>query len=394
MTGREARTGGLPAAAGVPRVVISTDDTSTFTNTGAAGINNLVALGDLLLIDNVGRNFEIRRLTTHANEPVFAQICRYDVTIFPGEDVPSTLDLDVHGAALSGDGSWLLVENHYGHVRCFEWPSPRMQPGFRPAPAFELQFLGDTERVLLYDDCLIVSSPRGAYVADPPRPGIFVSEQVAPPRASAPDMARRRLGYVHALEDWGTVIRLAIDPHLQLLAVASCDRVGVFALERTTEGPRVGRCLWKTAIAQSMQWLAIDPVRDQVLSAGYDGGDSDPDGENWNACRGGVLNAWSLRGELLSAMALPDTTAWGYGSDALTLSREGTVVYLVDRTAGLHAIDLTTGHIEERCAGLRMPDSQPVPSLGIGHCALVESRLYAGFSRGGYRLFQYDISRG
>jgi hypothetical protein len=382
---------GLPRAEsrGIPRPVMPTDDSSTFTNTGAAGINRLVGLGDLLLIDNIGRNFEIRRLTDEGNEPSFTQIARYDVTIFPGEDNPSILDLDVHGASLNGDGSLLLICNHYGHVRCFDWPLRPAQTSRRLASTFEAQLLGDTERVLFYDDCLIVSSPRGAYTVDPPMPGIFVSERVS--RASGRAMSPRRLTYVHALQDWGMVAALAVDPRLQVLAVATHDRLGMFGLESTKAGPRLGRCLWSTAVAQSMQWLAIDSVREQLLSAGYDGTDSDPDGDDWNACRGGVLNVWNLRGDILSAMPLPDTTAWGYGSDPFAMSSEGTVLYVVDRTAGLHAIDLSSGSTEELCGPLRMPDGQPVPSLGIGHCALVSSRLYAGFSRGGYRLFQYEI---
>ncbi|MPZ16541.1 MAG: hypothetical protein GEV06_01305 [Luteitalea sp.] len=369
-----------------------TDDASTFTNTGGAGINRLVALDDLLLIDNIGRNFEIRRLTGEGHEPAFTQIARYDVTIFPGEDIPSILDLDVHGASLSADGSLLLVCNHYGHVRCFEWPVPRTPTGGRLTSSVEVQLLGDTERVLFCDDCLIVSSPRGSYTLDPPTPGIVVSERVTSSRASARAVPPRRLTYVPALQDWGTVIGLAIDTRLQLLAVASGDRVGVFGLESTKDGLRVGRCLWKKTVAHSTQWLVIDSLRERLLSAGHDGTDSDPDGDDWNACRGGVLNMFSLRGEVLSVTALPDTTAWGYGSDPLVLSSDGTVVYAVDRTAGLHALDVATGRIEEVCGGLRMPDGQLMPSLGIGHCALVDRRLYAGFSRGGYRLFHYDTS--
>lgn len=391
MTTREARTTGPLAAAGIPRVVMPTDDSSTFTNTGAAGINRLVALGDLLLIDNIGRNFEIRRLTGESNEPSFTQMVRYDVTLFPGEDNPSILDLDVHGASLNADGSLLLICNHYGHVRCFEWPLRPAPTSRRVAPTFDVQLLGDTERVLFCEDCLIVSSPRGAYTADPPLPGIFISERVTRSPASARALPPRRLAYVHALEDWGTVMALAVDPHLQLVAVASRGRIGVFGLERTKEGPRPRRCLWSTAVAQSTQWLAIDSAGDQLLSAGYDGANRDPEGDDWDVCRGGVLNVWNRRGEILSAAPLPDTTAWGYGGDPLARSTAGTMVYVVDRTAGLHAVDLRTGRTQELCGGLRKPDGQPVPSLGIGHCVVVDRRLYAGFSRGGYRLFRYDI---
>ena len=78
-------------------VVLPTDPTSTFTNTGAAGVNRLVAFDDVLLVDNIGRNFEIRKVGGEA-EPTWIQQVLYDVTIFPGEDNPSILDSDVHGA--------------------------------------------------------------------------------------------------------------------------------------------------------------------------------------------------------------------------------------------------------------------------------------------------------
>ena len=106
---------------GATMEVLDSDATSSFSNTGAAGINRLVPLDGLLLVDNIGRNFELRQVSDAAG-PAWVQRALYDVTIFPGEDNPSILDSDVHGAFLTSDRRWLLVGNHFGRMRCFAWP--------------------------------------------------------------------------------------------------------------------------------------------------------------------------------------------------------------------------------------------------------------------------------
>ena len=171
---------------GATMEILDSDRTSSFSNTGAAGINRLVPLDDLLLVDNIGRNFELRQVSDAAG-PAWIQRALYDVTLFPGEDNPSILDSDVHGAFLTADRRWLLVGNHFGRVRCFAWPLTGHGSPCRPSPSVELQLPGDTERLAFDGTRLITSSPRGSYTPDPPRPGVFISESVTPLLTASPD---------------------------------------------------------------------------------------------------------------------------------------------------------------------------------------------------------------
>jgi hypothetical protein len=371
---------------------LPTDQTSTFVNSGAAGVNRLVSVDDLLLIDNIGRNFEIRRIVSPGGAPVFEQRALYDVTAFPGEDNASILDSDVHAAFVTSDGSTLLTCNHFGRVRCFDWPLQSGTAGRRLTSRVDLQLPGDTERLAFHAGCLITSSPRGAYAPEPPCAGIFISEPVTPHLLPGLADGVRRLDCRHELESWGIVMGLAIDRGLELIAVASTDRLGLFRLTTTRSGVRLGDSVWERPMRYATQFLAFDSIRGRLLSAGYEDDGRDPDGDDWNACRGGMLARFTMDGDVLSTAALPDATAWGYGSDAIAVSPGSDVAYALDRSAGLHSIDLATGSTRDVCAGLCGPNGEPVASLGIGHCLVAAGRVYAGFSRGGYRLFRYDIA--
>ena len=79
-------------------------------------------------------------------------------------------------------------------------------------------------------------------------------------------------------------------------------------------------------------------------SSGAMNGGNDDDGSEWNACRGGTLTVLTASGNEAGRVALPDATAWGYGSDPIVLSGNGQIAYVVDRVAGVHAVDLVTGH--------------------------------------------------
>ena len=96
-----------------------------------------------------------------------------------------------------------------------------------------------------------------------------------------------------------------------------------------------------------------------------------------------------FRGPKSGTVSLPDATAWGYGSDPIVLSENGQIAYVVDRVAGVHAIDLVTGHTELPLR--RVSQSADTESLGIGHAVRIAGHLYAGFSRGGYRVFRFRL---
>ena len=371
-------------AGGAAIEVLDSDATSSFSNTGAAGINRLVVLDDLLLVDNIGRNFELRQVSDAAG-PSWIQRALYDVTIFPGEDNPSILDSDVHGAFLTSDRRWLLVGNHFGRVRCFAWPLSGPGTPCRPSPGVELLLPGDTERLAFDGTRLITSSPRGSYTPDPRRPGIFISEPVPPLLVASKGGEPGSLDCRCELAAWGVITAMAFDPGRRLLAVSAGVRLGLFALDEDTPGNGFGP-LWSMALGHAAQWLAFDG-RGQILAAGHRGG-SDDDGTEWNACRGGTLTVLTTAGSEAGRVSLPDATAWGYGSDPIVLSENSQAAYVVDRVAGVHAIDLASGHSECLYEGVASAETE---SLGIGHAVRIAGHLYAGFSRGGYRVFRFRI---
>ena len=52
-------------------------------------------------------------------------------------------------------------------------------------------------------------------------------------------------------------------------------------------------------------------------------------------------------GAAAASLALPDATAWGYGCDPIVFAPDGETAYVVDRAAGVHAIDM--GIRSSRC---------------------------------------------
>src|SRR5262249_5289085 len=233
--------------------------------------------------------------------------------------------IDIHAALLTHDCSSLLVANHYGLVRGFEWPVLQENAGV----AFELQLPGDTERLLLTRDCLITSSPRGQMTPDAQTPGLVVSEPLRPAMQRARGTARPyRLSFHRELEGWGVISAMAARE--ELLAVAAADHLGLFQTALHDGELTLSTCLWQVDLPCYVQWLAFNGDG-RLLAGGYDPPTEDHHGDNWEATSGGCLNILSLQGNLLLQAPLPDTTAWGYGNDALALSPDGSRVFALDR---------------------------------------------------------------
>ncbi|MPZ48070.1 MAG: hypothetical protein GEU75_01950 [Dehalococcoidia bacterium] len=360
-------------------VIVPTDPASTFTNSTAAGINRVVALSpDLLLVNNIGRNCELWHFDSAGG---FRQQAVFNTTIFPGEDFPSIFDLDAHAAFLADGGATLLLCNHYGLVRCFDLAAT--EAGSLTVAA-TLSLPGDTERLLLAQGCLIASSPRGQYTPEPAEPGILISERL--PRLADVRGREIALGYELGLRDWGMVTALATNAAQRLLAVGAAERIGVFALESREHGLRLGRCLWERRIPYLPQWTGFDGAA-RLIVAGYDATLDDPAGIDWDALGRGGFDAYSLGGDLLLRASLPDETAWGYGADPIAPSADYRHLYAIDRRAGLHAVSTLTGEGRQIYDGIDAPES-----LGIGHAETIHGSLFAGFSRGGYRLCRYGLS--
>ena len=362
--------------------VIDTDPSSSFVCEYVAGVNRVLSLPPYLLVDNIGRNVELWRFQAGGREP--AARARYDLSSYPDDPIASLLDVDLHAAFLRCDGHELLTVNHYGRARRFELPAP-----VQMEPTGELQLLGDTERVVIAGDSLIASSPRGEFTNDAPQPGVFLFEPLPVAWDDPATAGARRLASSQALADWGVIGALAVATHADRIAVASGIRLGVFRLVRAGVTLRLGECVWETTLAFHCQWLHFDEVG-RLWAGGHRA--SATDSADWNACRGGGISAFTDEsGALQFTVGLPDQTAWGYGADPLVLAPDRPAVYVLGRDASLHVVDLNRRALSQLYPALDAPAAAASPSLGIGHAALRGDWLYAGFSRGGFRLLRYDV---
>ena len=382
------RTSAEPAALPTPEV-IATDPRSSFSNSTKYGVNRIVALGDYLLVNNIGANCEVWQFAPghSGHESEVRHRALFNTTIFPGQDLPSIFDVDAHAAFLLNGGKNLLLSNHYGRLRCFDLT--QLASGKLPLVS-ELSFRGDTERILLVDGCLVTTSPRGQFTPDPAEDGLLISAPLAD-LARGPTTASDYLDYVRYLPGWGTLTALATDASRRLLAVGAAQRLGLFEFEASGTGLTLGRCLWERSVPYLPQWLGIDTQRGRVLVAGYEDLDADPTGDDWDALSHGGFAVYSQAGDLLLKALLPATTAWGYGADAVVPSSDYSHLYALDRSAALHSISTDTGESSQLYPGAAPDERTWLQSPGIGHCEVIGRSFYAGFSRGGYRLFRYAL---
>ena len=365
-------------------LAIETDASSSFVCDYLAGVNRVLSLPPYLLVDNIGRNFEVWRFQSDEVEPATRTL--YDLTSYPDDPMASLLDVDLHAAFVCRDRGELLAVNHYGRVRGFDLAAP----GTRMRPARELQLLGDTERIVMAGDCFIASSPRGEFTDDAAQPGVFLFEPIGASVApSALDV--RRLACDQALAGWGVISALAVPPAVNRLAVAAGLRLGVFELLCSRAGIRLGDCLWEASLTFHCQWLHIDDAG-RLWAAGHRPLSDAAADADWDACRGGGITAFVVEdGVQQVAAALPEATAWGYGADPVALAAGGRQLYVLGRDASLHVIDMTTRTTHRSYHPPETGAGATPPSFGIGHMALRDHWLYGGFSRGGFRLLRYAV---
>jgi hypothetical protein len=88
-------------------------------------------------------------------------------------------------------------------------------------------------------------------------------------------------------------------------------------------------------------------------------------------------------------VALPEETSWGYGADPIVPDAGGRSVYALGREGSLWRIDVA-GRRATRIYRPADHDAGAAP-LGIGHAALWDGWIYAGFSRGGFHLRRYAL---
>jgi hypothetical protein len=363
--------------------IVQTDASSSFVCDYVAGVNRVLSLPPYLLVDNIGRNVEVWRFQSAHREPVARAV--YHDTSYPDDPIASLLDVDLHAAFLRHDGHELLTVNHYGRARRFELPASAVQMH----PTGEVQLLGDTERVVMAGDCFIASSPRGEFTDDAPQPGVFLFEPI-PSSLEPAAVGTRRLASDQVLADWNVISALTVSAGSNRLAVASGPHLGTFELACNKAGLRLGDCVWEADLTFHCQWLQVDETG-RLWAGGHRLSSADDSGD-WDACRGGGIDAFAIESGVLHVTAgLPDATAWGYGADPVVLAPGSREVLVLGRDASLHVVDMTRRSSHQLYAALEVPDGVAMPSLGIGHAALRDGWLYAGFSRGGFRLLRYDL---
>jgi hypothetical protein len=182
---------------------------------------------------------------------------------------------------------------------------------------------------------------------------------------------------------------LAVSKASDRLAVAAAQRLGFFELSVSPKGARLGECLWDTPLEFHCQWLHFDAAH-RLWAGGFWPPASDASIDDWNACVGGGVQAFAIEsGRRQFTSVLPEATAWGYGADPLVLSDDSRSLYALGRDASLQVIDVMTGATTRLCDPPEAMDTRA--SLGIGHAAVRDGWLYAGFSRGGFLLIRYDL---
>jgi hypothetical protein len=361
-------------------------------------------MGDFLFVSNIGKNIEIQQWTDGAIAPIRRWL--FDGTSYPGEDRNSLLDLDMHSVFCLPDDPHVLISNHFGTIRAFDFP-PNGTGSETITPRLEMEWLGDVERWSIVGSCLITSAPRGHETSDTPQSGLRISESLADVIKSK----RYQIGFRSDLEDWGVVTALAVDAGNRLLAIAVNNRVGLFRLfggdldrecDRDRDDIRLGDLLWQTELSFPASMIEIDPARQRVVAAGADVIVAESTFDAWDKVTGGQIASLSLEdGHLMNQVPLDVDIAWGYGCEPFYLDRSAGIIYGVDRYAGLHKFDSESFRSEQIYASMEGNDSSPDrngdspdpnrASLGIGHLTRIGGNLFAGFNRGGHRLFRYQV---
>jgi hypothetical protein len=327
-------------------------------NSQPEGIGRVVALGDLVAWNNLGRNivFADRDLRPVS---VFAR------TMFPDDDELSQYDLDIHAILEVPETAVVLTLNHLGWVRAFHRSDlVRARPVSEVQPAWTAMFAADVERSVVAGSYLVGSRPRSDGAQ-----GVVVSGPIEAPAgrtAIGADVAGQQFGEVTALG----VVSGAGDP---LVALGGKGRVALVACPDGT----IGRPRWEVDVNFRTAALVWDG---RLLWAAGSAITAGPlDDYDWDQLTGGGYAALDPSdGAAVVTGRLPDDVAWGTGGVPVVFTEAGPVA--VGRTGCLHLVHATEPTRSRSTAPLAHS------SLGIAHAAAAGGRLLYGFNRGGYRL--------
>jgi hypothetical protein len=334
-------------------------------NSQPEGIGRVVALGDLVCWNNLGRN------VVFADSGLRPRAI-FGTTLFPEEDEASQYDLDVHAILDVPDAGLVVVLNHFGTVRGFERDELLGSNDGRPvAPSLVWSFVADVERSLVVAGRLVGSAPRSNGAI-----GLVVSDvfHTLPNGETIPT----RWGAT----SFGEVTALAVipSPHDPQVVVGGDGTMALLPLKQH----HMGRPRWEANIgfrAATISW------HDEALwAAGPDRG-TNIDDYDWEALSGGGFAVFDhVDGKTIMSGPLPNDVAWGTGGVAV--APFGGMLAAASRTGRLHLLDPRTGTSRLSTAPLG------AASLGIAHLAVTARRVLCGFNRGGYRLHSFTEPAG
>jgi hypothetical protein len=332
-------------------------------NSQPEGIGRVVALGDLICWNNLGRNVVF---ADHRFRPRRV----FGTTLFPGQDEPSQYDLDVHSILEVPELGLILVMNHYGTVRGFRCSDIlRRYDGIAIEPTSLWSFVADVERTIVVAGRLVGSVPRSEGAV-----GLLVSAPLdgLPSRAKLPTQE-------HAAA-FGEVTAVGVVPRKDgpLIAIGGESNVALLPFV----GDRVRGPAWEAEVGfrvASLTWH-----EGALFAAGPDCAGPVDDYE-WERLRGGGFALLSpTDGRTILCGQLPDDVAWGTGGVAV--APLGRMMVAAGRTGRLHLIDLRS------LGSHRATNPLTDTSLGIAHLAVVGRRVLCGFNRGGYYLHSFTQS--
>jgi hypothetical protein len=334
-------------------------------NSQPEGIGRVVAFGDLVCWNNLGRNVVFA-------DTALRPYAIFGTTLFPDEDEASQYDLDVH-AILEVPGSDLVVvTNHFGTVRAFRRRELLgCTDGRLVAPSSVWSFVADMERTVAIAGRLVGSAPRSDGAK-----GLVVSDRLdtIPDGASIP-------GRLNAT-DFGEITALGVVPGEgePLLAIGGEGRLALVCL---VDG-RVGRPRWETRVRFRVG--AITWHGGALWAAGPDCGGNIDDYDWERLAGGGFAVVDPANGHTVMSGIMPDDVAWGTGGVAVAPWGGGLAA--AGRTGCLYLVDPRTGANHRSTAPLVSN------SLGIAHLAVFSYGVLCGYNRGGYGLHSFTEPAG
>lgn len=363
------------------------------------------ALGDLIAVNNLGRNIQFAKL---ANDSL-TSLARFDCTLFPESDEPSQFDLDYH-CVLNLGCCKILAVNHYGVARIFARQSIHDAFGGRVNVLRTFRWYGDVEILNAAGNVLFGTSPLGYSSIDSAQTGLLIGDLsralddndtgLAPPVVPARSSNRSIQEVLSSLpgiptrvmlSDWGYLTALATSAKGNRetverfkIAVASSQRIGMFAFDRTQMSLEK---IWETTVSFYVDSLQFSQNENGIVAAGYSLESAANSEQAWDQLgAGGYSSLATADGTTRNTFAFDVDLAWGNGGVATTLSRDEDYLYGVDKLGGLHRFDLSTGEHGETSSPFA---SAPV---GIAHLIRFNNAIICGFNRDGYRIHKYDLA--